>query len=397
MKITAPFLVILITAIFLFLAATNIQGGWLYVLDALLWSAIVLAFGVPFLQLRRLALSRHLPDAPVAGVPQKIELQLTNLSRWPVMFLNLEELPVFSLRTGQSLLLSEEKHFSVWTQAGESTSFSTQFTPEKAGVYVFKGLQVGSFGPLGLLGVYWKQSLPAAWVVCPLPPEKGLALLPEGLMQNLQQARRRSHFSEDISHFRQYQPGDSRRSIHWKNTARQGHLIVAEAREEPFQRAVVIFDTQASSHSEQPLDALVRTAEWVCQGLLERQIEVACWAQAADPNYWAPYCFPAPARQLAGARDWDSLSYWLATLALDAPLALGQALLQQGPAIENSLIVLICAEMPTQVCLSHLLQAQGANGGLPLLIYTLERDPALSQELSTQISVHTIESVDSSQ
>ncbi|MGE3725850.1 MAG: DUF58 domain-containing protein [Candidatus Sericytochromatia bacterium] len=387
MKITSPLVVIFITAVFLFLAATNIQGGWLYVLDALLWSAVLLAFVVPFLQLRRLTVRRQLPDAPLVGVTQTLTLSLENGSRLPVMFLNLEELPVFSLRQNQALTLNTDKHFSVWTAAGQKTEFYTRFRPEVAGVYVFKGFQIGSFGPLGLMGVYWKQRSPAAWVVYPVPPESGLNILPEGLIQQVQQARRRSHLSEDISHFREYQTGDSRNAIHWKNTARQARLIVAEAREEPFQQAQVIFDT-AKTTDLKAFDALLRTTEAVCQGLLAQQMEVACWAPNADPEFWRPYQIAAPLRQQAGVRQWEGLQYWLATLAPDALLSLEESLAAAGPQAEHAVLILISSVFPSAESLRNLLMRQSS--GSSLLVYTLESNPLLPEEWAGQVVVKTI-------
>ncbi len=388
MKITSPLLVLFITAVFLFLAATNIQGGWLYVLDALLWSAVLLAFVVPFLQLRRLTVRRQLPDAPLVGVPQTLHLSLENRSRLPVMFLNLEELPVFSLRQNQTLTLNADKHFSLWTAAGHKAEFDAHFMPEVAGVYVFKGFQVGSFGPLGLMGVYWKQQVPAAWVVYPVPPDSGLTILPEGLIQQVQQARRRSHLSEDISHFREYQKGDSRNTIHWKNTARQARLIVAEAREEPFQQAQVIFDATKTSEFK-AFNALLRTAEAVCHGLLAQQMEVACWAPPADPEFWQSYQIAPPLRQLAGVRQWEGLQYWLATLAPDALLPLEQSLLASGPQAENAVVILISPTFPTSASLRHLLLHQSS--GSSLLVYTLETSPQVPDEWAGQVVVKVIE------
>lgn len=387
MKITSPLLVIFITAIFLFLAATNIQGGWLYILDALLWSAVLLAFGVPFLQLRRLRVRRHLPDAPLVGVPQKIQVLLENRSRLPLLFLNIEELPVFVLRQNQTVSLGADKHFALWTAAGQKTEFQTLFSPEVAGVYLFKGFQVGSFGPLGLMGVYWKQPVPTAWVVYPQPPESGLNILPQGLVQQVQQARRRSHLSEDISHFREYQKGDARNAIHWKNSARQARLIVAEAREEPFQQALLIFDT-TKTVTLPAFTTLLNTAEAVCHGLLSHQMEVSCWAPEADPEYWQPLYLSPPLRQQMGVRHWEGLQYWLATLAPDALSSLEQALPNRVPSSENTVVILISPHFPSANTLRSLLQ-QGS--GASLVVYTFDAHPQVPEEWAAQVSVITLE------
>jgi len=390
MKITAPLLVIFLTAIFLFLAATNIQGGWLYVVDALLWSVVFLAFVLPFLQLRRLQLKRHFLNQAVAEFPVSVELTLKNQRRWPLMFLNLEEGPIQNLRTGQTLQPDTDKFFAVSVGYGEELSYPYSFVPPNPGVFSFQSVHTGSFGPLGLLGLYWKQNLPSALVVLPIQAEVSSQNLLEEHFQDIRQARRRSHSAEDISHFRSYQTGDSRRAIHWRNSARYGQLIVAEAREEPFQQALVLFNTE-QKQANPAFYALVQEAEKVCSHLLEHKMEIFCQAQAAEPTFWNQLQLSTPPRRLSAIRTWEGLSYWLATLMPDAQESFDRHLSHNPVNSENMLIILFCTELPSFESLRNLAQGKGSSGLAPLLIYCTEPVPSLPEDLASILEIRHVE------
>lgn len=369
-KITGPMLILVMTAVFLFLAATNIQVGWLYMVDALLWSVIAMAVLLPFLQLRRLQLKRRFPASTYSGQSQLIEIELSHSGRWPLAFVNVTDLAPQPLRQAvqQSAQAPEAtKAFISSLNPGQKYLYQYQLTPQSDGVYLFPGIQAGSFGPLGLVGLYWKQAHPQAMIVRPLAPERVIPLISDEQELALKHARRRSHHSDDVSHFREYQPGDNKRSIHWKNSAKRQKLIVAEAREEPFQQALVLVDT-FQTQNKPAFHALLQQAKAVCHSLLEQKMEIFCFAQNADPAFWQNLGLPAPTRSLQNVRDWDSAGYWLATLEPDSAESLQQALLRQGLTPGEQLVVLISTE-PDPELLRSLCLGRSESGLNPLLVF----------------------------
>ncbi|PKL74823.1 MAG: hypothetical protein CVV27_18535 [Candidatus Melainabacteria bacterium HGW-Melainabacteria-1] len=366
-KITGPMMILFLTAVFLFFAATNVQVGWVYLVDALLWSVVVMAFVLPFVQLRRLQIKRHFPAAPYAGQPLQVDIELSHTRRWPLAFVNLEDLPPQPWRGGPVEIVPE-KGFVLSLSRGESYRYSYHFVPQTDGVYVFPGLRAGSFGPLGLIGLYWKQKNASAVVVRPLPPAQVMKLMSDEQQVALMHARQRSHFSEDISHFREYQPGDNKRSIHWKNTAKRQKLIVAEAREEPFQQALLLVDV-CQDQDQAVFHQLARQAERVCHALLENQMELSCFAQTADQAVWQSLGLPTPERSLQNVRHWDKASYWLATLEPDAPEQLEEALSRQGISAGEQLVVLVSAR-PSPDLLRRLCTGRAAEGLTPMIVFS---------------------------
>lgn len=365
-KLTAPLMIILITAIFLFLAATNIQGGWLYLVDALLWTILALALILPFLQLRQLRLKRVFPAIAYREQEIQIKICLTAPRFWPLMFINLSDLPPEDLRTGQSVEQEENSGFVLSLSGKSDFSYSYTFKPEKSGIYRFKKIRTGSFGPLGLLGIFHSQTLLSSLVVRPLQPDYSLNILSSEQEIALQSARQRSHHSEDISHFREYTPGDNRRSIHWKNTAKRQKLIVAEAREEPFQNALILVNTH---QNQTDFQSLVTTAESVSDALLKQNLELTCWAQAGASQYWDELALASPQRFVQGARSWDDISYWLATLMPDSTENIYSALQQYSMNLEEQLLVVISEQLEPQL-IQWLVQGRNQNNPMPVLLYT---------------------------
>lgn len=388
MQITAPFLILLLTASFLFLAATNIQGGWLYVVDAALWSVILLSVLVPLLQLGHLQLQRHFPSKPFAGADVKIILTLRNSRNWPRAFIHCHELPVRCSRSGQVITLEKTQYFIPWLGSGESLKLEYFLPKPTAGVWIFEGFRLCAWGPFGLMGVVWRQKQLQTLVVLPCPPRDGVNLLTHEFLQAIQHIRQRSSFLEDISHFRDYQPGDLRRSIHWRNTARQGRLIVAEIREQSFQQVLVLIDT----HMDQERAAFLRcveAAEKICYHLLELHMEIACFAQSAHPAFWHRYALAPPPRQLHAIRHWEDVSYWLATLEMDASISLLQTLKAHLLDFRQWLIVMLSSHPPDEALLSCISQGRAESGLPPVLLYTVYTAPLpiQFQGLFTQIDL----------
>lgn len=365
-RITAPLLILFITAVFLFLAATNIQGGWLYLVDALLWSVVAMSFILPLLQLRRMRIRRNFPPVVYAEQNTSVEIEVEAPGRLPLAFVNLEDQAAEHLPSGQTLPPHGQKGFITSLRAGQSTRYRYHFCPPQAGLYRFKTLRTGSFGPLGLMGIYWNQPLLQGLVVRPVQPTQSLKLFSDEQQAAMQQARQQVQHNQDISHFREYQPGDSKRSIHWKNTAKRQKLIVSEAREEPFQQISLLFDTHTEQNPE-IFQRMQQSAIQVCHALLEQNMEIHCFAPAADPQFWQKMQLSPPQRQVRAARNWDDLSYWLGALATDAPETLEEALRSSG--FQAQVIILIAGELSSPLQ-NYLLHEQQGSGTHPITVFS---------------------------
>lgn len=350
-KLTAPLIVLFLTAIFLFLAATNIQGGWLYFVDALLWSVVILGAILPLLQMRSAEITRHLKGEPMVGQALTLQTQLKSTGRMPMSFMNLTEYAPFALRSSENPAKnSAETATDILGQSfvqnlkqGEIHQQESKYMPEVAGLHVFSQAQTGSFGPLGLMGVYRRHRAPYAFVVKPALPLFSLKVNAPELQQALKVAHQKSQQPEDISHFRDYQTGDSRRSIHWRNSARQQNLVVGETRQEPLQRASLWINI----HARQPRDVALQImgqATKVAHLLNEQQLVVQGIAPEASVDFWQGYGLSAPQRNIPELRQWESFATWLAYLEQDAAEGFEKL---TGPGVnQSSLKVVVTDQVP---------------------------------------------------
>lgn len=317
-KLTAPLIVLFLTAIFLFLAATNIQGGWLYFVDALLWSIVVLGVALPLFQLRGAQITRRLKGEAIVGQNLLIQTQLKSTGRMPMSFMNLTEYEPTALRAPRAEANILGQSFVENLKRGQVHQQENEYSPTVAGLHVFSESQMGSFGPLGLMGVYRRHRTPFAFVVKPALPLFHLKVNAPELHQALKAAYQKSQQPEDISHFRDYQAGDSRRSIHWRNSARQQNLVVGETRQEPLRRASLWVNVHAKQSREMALRVMDQATK-VAHLLSDEQLILHCIAPEASVDFWQSYHLSVPQRNQVELRHWEDLSSWLAYLEQDAP------------------------------------------------------------------------------
>lgn len=381
-KMTTPLIVLILMAVFLFLAATNIQGGWLYLVDAFLWSIVLCAMLFPFLQLRRLRIQRHYAFHVIAGQPFMVTLNCDNPGQLAVSFLRLQdELPKRIFKVAQLPVIVEQSHgFIVSLSPGQSYSYQYQLTCQQRGVYQFEQLKVGSFGPLGLLGLYRHVKQTSAVVVKPMRPTLNAQQLAFQQLseQSAQMRQKKSLAFQSISHFRDYQPGDNRRWIHWKNSAKQNKLIVWESREESVYRALMVVDTSISQAIG--FEPRIQLAGSLALYFLEHQYELSLYAQASDSPVWQQVLGQVPQRSLESPGHWNEIATWLALLEPDSQQSLVSLLLRGSKLLRTQWVVI--TGQPTVVMLNELEKLCRESQSLATVFYTetlpAQRLPALN-------------------
>lgn len=382
-KMTTPLIVLALMAVFLFLAATNIQGGWLYLVDAFLWSVMLCAVLFPFLQLRRLLIRRQYPFHITEGQTVTVTLQCDNPGQLAVSFLRLQdEAPKRVFAPAQTPVdLQQNQGFIVSLAPKQTYAYHYQLTCYHRGVYQFERLKVGSFGPLGLLGLYRHLKQKSALVVKPARPttQAQQAAFQQLSEQSAQMRQRKSLAAQSVSHFRDYQPGDNRRWIHWKNSAKQNKLIVWESREESVYRALLVVDTSASQ--AQGFEQRISLAGSLALYFLEHQYDLALYAQIADSPLWQAVLGHVPQRLLESPGHWNDIATWLAFLEPDSNQSVVSLLQNRGNLLRTQLVI-VTGE-PQVEMLQELDQFCRQSQSLATVFYTAsmpaKRLPALSQ------------------
>ena len=242
--ITFRGVVLVATAIFIFVLARLTQVGWLYLLDATFWGAILLSFAAPWLVVTSLSVRRRLVRregsssslGPSEGEAVNLEVQLENGRFWPR----------FLLSVGYHSPLAGpgetwQRCFVSHLRSGSSIPMVSSVRCYRRGLHQFGPVYLESKTPFGLFRRRKRLESPLSVLVYPQVHTLNQLPLMEG-MQGTAVRPRRTRVGQEIAGTRHYFPGDPLRNIHWRNTARLGVLMVKEFEDTQDNTLVIVFD-----------------------------------------------------------------------------------------------------------------------------------------------------------
>ena len=250
----------------------------MYLLDAVLWGAILLSLVLPWLSVMSLSASLRLirgkgsPDCPgpTEGEAVQIELWLENGKFWPRFLLSLSYYcpPASPEERWQRFLVPR-------LDRGVSPPSVSVVNCYRRGLHQFGPVNVESKAPFGLFRRRKRLANPLSVLVYPqVYPLQRLALL-EGI-QGTALRPRRIRTGQEISASRPYVLGDPLRHIHWRNTARVGSPMVKEFEDTQEDTLVIMFDSSRDLGEEREtvLEYTVKLAASVARCVVERGANV---------------------------------------------------------------------------------------------------------------------------
>lgn len=280
------------TGLFLFFAATNVQSGWLYALDALLWAVwgwdlISAGRRVPELQLTRL-MPLHV------GVGTATTLVLHVRAAKALRGIEVAEAGLVPADGGDRLAPVPLGYIRE-AAPGETVTLKGELTAPGRGRYDFLTLRFTTHGPFGLFRRPQSRRLSSPLWVHPVIGAWQGGIQGADSEGNAAGSTRRMSQVGVFAGVRDYRPGDSLRQIHWPLTARRGTLSVKELEPPPVLRATVVV---ALTTSGPETEAAVATAANLIADLWQRGI---------------PLALVGPGRAWEPAR-WEDVLEWLAEL-----------------------------------------------------------------------------------
>ena len=224
------------------------QIGWLYLLDAMIWSLVALSALLPWWSLKSLRIEREVwlppsssgrqnPALPVEGGTVEVRLSVTNRGRLARYFVKVvEDCPLDEPE-------ARSKTFLLPTVGARSdVAFSYTTACYRRGRYTSATAVLESAAPLGLFVHRRRYDLPFAVTVYPAYFEmEGVAVTSDVSADQGQMVR--ASAASDFYGSREYQRGDPLRYIHWRNTARLGQFVVKEFEESSQGSIAVAFET----------------------------------------------------------------------------------------------------------------------------------------------------------
>ena len=235
------------SGVFVYFIATQTQIGWLYLIDASIWSLLILSAVLPWFNLKSVRVEREVIfpahgftsdlDGPGEDEPVEIKIKLTNRGRLVRYFITIEEDCPFEQP-------EKRRHtfFLPYLRPG-TTSFSYVATGYRRGHYASANTILQSGDPLGLMIRRRTFSLPLNITVYPAYyPVQGLPMTDANWTDWSSAIKSRA--ANEIYGSREYQPGEPLKYIHWRNTARMGRLMLKEFEQAGQGSLSVAFETK---------------------------------------------------------------------------------------------------------------------------------------------------------
>jgi uncharacterized protein (DUF58 family) len=340
-------------ALLLFLAATNIQSGWLFALSSLLLGALVAGTLVPLTMVRGLHVERRGPPQAFVGEHVPVDLLIENRARGTRISVVVRDPHV-----------APTASFLPAIRAGEQVKVRTLRLATRRGVVESAPVEVASTAPFGVAEA--RRAIESSGQIVIFPRVVPLGRLPfleetVGSVSHPGPIAQRGDGQEFIG-VRDYRYGDSLRSVHWPSTARRGTLVVREMEIEHPASLVILVDTWADGGIDQTvMDLCCTVAASVAMKALSTGHDVLL--AAAEGGRAGP-----PARM--GRQE--ALT-WLAGLAAPGGLPLPAVVEQIGAvSARTALLIVLPTWRPSSAAALHRHVARIAAGGMPVVAVLID-------------------------
>jgi len=288
----------------LFLIATNIQAGWLYVVISFLLILGILSALLPALTLRAVRVSISPPELCERGAPQAATVFLENRARLARYAVRVE------MPAGGGLEFEPPNLLAVRIPGRARIAIPARFVPTRRGEARLARVTLSCGATTGLFTSKRAVPVSAATLVYPAISEaEGEALAAAAGADNSCPVNRRL-VTEDPYHYslREYVPGDSPRRIHWKLTAKRNEPIMRVNESKTFGVAGILIDNLRGSYAAGGDEEFERLLEKAAS--LARHLLFTCGMSVTL------YATAAPEIALDTHEVWEHALRWLALIRL---------------------------------------------------------------------------------
>lgn len=225
------------------IGATSRQLNLLMLIGCVLFGPMLVSLLYGRWAISKIAIVRRLPASLHAGERLRVDIQLSNLRRW---------MGLWAIRVDDQIEYRSATHdsrasvgvfFPYLPCASDKLGYYEGTLPHR-GRYQFGPLRVSTRFPMGLVKHNLTTGDPVELLVHPK-----LGRLNPGWLKQIrehesgsQRMTRRGLLEADFYGLREWRPGDSRRWIHWRTSARRGGLIVQQFEQRRSQNLAILID-----------------------------------------------------------------------------------------------------------------------------------------------------------
>jgi uncharacterized protein (DUF58 family) len=226
------------------LGAINTGNNLLYLILAMCCSFIVVSGILSEMSLKKLSVQGEAPAYLYAREPGALELKLSNHKKWEPSY----SIHIKPAQSRQPFTLEPEPYF-FFIPSGSTIEKPVMLTAQKRGHLKIASCRLATRFPFGFF--YKTKTIPLKLetVVFPaihpvkLPEQSETGIDGEGIVQPR---------GEELHAVREFQPGDSLSSVHWKSSAKTGNLRVKEFQSHNLQ-SYTVFLTLTNPATNKPI------------------------------------------------------------------------------------------------------------------------------------------------
>lgn len=289
MDVSLTGLVYLSLLMFMGLAAVNTQANLLFGVFGLMIGIALISLSISRVVLRRLDLSRRLPDHAVVGEPTSVAYDFRNRKRfWPSVSVTIAELD------GVEGFVKQPHGYLLHAAAGMSASIPVELVPKRRGVHALDEHQVSTSFPFGFIKRAVNRRRKEELLVYPAigqvdPKLIQLARSAESVGPTV---RPRRGGQDEFYGLKEYREGESPRMIYWRRSARTGTLVTREMEHVSPPRLVLLVDTYIPDRTpayHADVEMSIAMAASLASYALEAELPVGvvCWSgefRSIDPQ-----------------------------------------------------------------------------------------------------------------
>jgi len=239
---------------------------------AMMLSLIVVSGILSEQSVKKISLSRSLPQSIFAASPFWVELRVTNLKRLIPSF----SLEIGDMAEGRVLMGS---HYVLKIPAQQTFRVTYRGQIQRRGRHTFTGFRLTTQYPFGLfIKTREIQAENEALVYPKVLPDRFQRLKSHGDGTGKFPILKKAS-DGDFLGLRNYRPGDDYRSIHWKSSAKLSNLMIKEFETDQTDHMSILFDRSLPHEAPGDPEGIFETAVSIAATVILRLDERGCRTQ----------------------------------------------------------------------------------------------------------------------
>ncbi len=225
---------------FMGLAAINSQANLLFGVFGLMIGILCITSAINWLMLRKLTITRTLPENGVVGEPLGMNYEVRNDKWfWPTLSVTIAELD------GAEAFIKQPHAYLLHAASKYSAIVPAELVPKRRGLHKLSAFQISTSFPFGFIKRAIERAVPDTLLI--YPPIARVNTKIFTLFRSAESSgmsmRPRGGGMDEFYGVKEYRRGENPRHIYWRRSARTGELILKEMTHVSPPRILLLVDT----------------------------------------------------------------------------------------------------------------------------------------------------------